>query len=224
VYCLLDLFPSAGIGFMPIPNGTLLTFPKRFGKIMTTIEKEFVNYYDVLEASPKANLETIERLFRHLAKRYHPDVAESGDVHKFSQIVEAYEVLRNPEARAEFDTELSGEVVEVAELEKEVESLNDDAADRHHLLSLLYAKRRKDMKRPGIGIGGLEEMVSYPYEVLEFHIWYFREKGWIMRLECGQWAITADGVDKIEATLENEAMINNKRIEVRGSDNGVINK
>ncbi len=68
------------------------------------------------------------------------------------------------------------------------------------------------MKSPGVGIGGLETMVDYPYEVLEFHLWYFREKGWIQRLECGQLAITAEGVDKIENTLQMQAN-NRKRID-----------
>ncbi len=97
------------------------------------------SHYEILEASPKADSETIERLFRHLAKRYHPDVAESGDVQRFSRIVEAYEVLRCPQKRAKYDAAIANETNAVIGLEREVEALNDDATDRHHLLSLLYA-------------------------------------------------------------------------------------
>jgi len=32
--------------------------------------------------------------------------------------------------------------------------------------------------------------------MLEFHLWYLRDKGWIMRMEDGSMAITADGVDQ----------------------------
>ncbi|MGR9037200.1 MAG: DnaJ domain-containing protein, partial [Gammaproteobacteria bacterium] len=35
--------------------------------------KVFVDYYEVLEISPNANSETIDRIFRYLAQRYHPD-------------------------------------------------------------------------------------------------------------------------------------------------------
>ena len=35
-------------------------------------------------------------------------------------------------------------------------------------------------------------------EFLEFHLWYLRAKGWVDRLETGQFAITADGVDQVE--------------------------
>jgi curved DNA-binding protein CbpA len=37
------------------------------------------DYYEILQVSPLADSETIERVFRHLAKRYHPDNQESGD-------------------------------------------------------------------------------------------------------------------------------------------------
>ena len=34
---------------------------------------KFIDYYEILEISPNANSETIERIFRHLAMRFHPD-------------------------------------------------------------------------------------------------------------------------------------------------------
>jgi hypothetical protein len=34
---------------------------------------DFIDYYEVLEISPNANSGTIERMFRHLAARYHPE-------------------------------------------------------------------------------------------------------------------------------------------------------
>jgi len=33
---------------------------------------------------------------------------------------------------------------------------------------------------------------------MEFQIWYLKEKGWILRTENGEYAITANGVDKFE--------------------------
>ena len=40
----------------------------------------FADYYEILEISPNANSETIERIFRHLAQRYHPDNQDTGDL------------------------------------------------------------------------------------------------------------------------------------------------
>ena len=32
---------------------------------------------------------------------------------------------------------------------------------------------------------------------MKFHIWYLKENGWVERLDTGQYAITAGGVDKV---------------------------
>jgi curved DNA-binding protein CbpA len=34
---------------------------------------EFIDYYEILEISPNANSGTIDRIFRHLAQRCHPE-------------------------------------------------------------------------------------------------------------------------------------------------------
>jgi len=59
---------------------------------------EFVNHYETLQLSQNADGETIERVYRLLAKRYHPDNKVSGDETRFRAVREAYEVLaRDPE-------------------------------------------------------------------------------------------------------------------------------
>jgi hypothetical protein len=37
-----------------------------------------------------------------------------------------------------------------------------------------------------------------PLELVDFHIWYLRAKGWLERLESGMLAISAAGVDEVE--------------------------
>ncbi len=61
------------------------------------------DYYEVLQVSSHADSETIEGVYRHLARRYHPDNRESGNSDHFTQVVEAYQILSNPERRAEYD-------------------------------------------------------------------------------------------------------------------------
>ena len=65
----------------------------------------FVDYYEILEISPNANSDTIQRIFRHLAKRYHPDNPDTGDASRFSVILEAHETLKDPVSRARYDIE-----------------------------------------------------------------------------------------------------------------------
>ena len=42
------------------------------------------DYYDVLQLSPKADPDTIHRVYRLLAQRYHPDNHETGDQDSFN--------------------------------------------------------------------------------------------------------------------------------------------
>jgi hypothetical protein len=164
----------------------------------------FVDHYATLEANCNASFETIESVFRFLAKRYHPDCQETGDKQRFTKIVEAYETLRDPDRRAAYDESFQSEKSEQSAIVREAGCAASDTADRHHILTLFYAQRRRDMKKPGIGISTLEHMLEIPPEVIGFHIWYFKEKGWITREESGILSITAEGVDKIESTVEKQ--------------------
>ena len=176
--------------------------------------KQFVDYYEILEASPNANSETIERLFRHFAKHLHPDVAVSGDIHKFTLLVEAYETLKDPNSRAVYDNLYERQAKQNSSLIEDAGCVDSDSVQRHKILSLLYAKRRRDMKEPGIASTTLEKLVNCPEEVMNFHLWYFREKDWIQREDSGLLSITARGVDKIEATVELKASTTDRRLTV----------
>ena len=63
----------------------------------------FEDLYEDLQVSPNADQETIERVYRLLAKRYHPDNNGSGSVEKFDIITKAYKLLSDPERRAAYD-------------------------------------------------------------------------------------------------------------------------
>jgi molecular chaperone DnaJ len=63
------------------------------------------DYYEVLGVDRNASGDDIKRAFRQLARKHHPD-ANPGDSQaedKFKEINEAYEILSNPEKRAQYD-------------------------------------------------------------------------------------------------------------------------
>jgi|SRR5271165_853346 len=59
--------------------------------------------YEALQLSPNAEAETISRVYRLLASRYHPDNSETGNSEKFLQLSDAYQILSDPEKRARYD-------------------------------------------------------------------------------------------------------------------------
>ena len=62
------------------------------------------NYYEILEVDRNASPEIIEKAYKTLAKKYHPDLQD--DIHKkeaeetFKIINEAYQTLSDPEQRS----------------------------------------------------------------------------------------------------------------------------
>ena len=155
------------------------------------------DYYELMELSPSANQETIEKMFRYLAIRWHPDAG--GDKAKFNLLMKAFETLRDPATRTAYDVKLQQQCQEGSELVSHAQKAGPDTVDRHKLLCLFYARRRQEPRKPALGIVTVETLMKCPAEVLEFHLWYFREKAWIKRADNGGFEITAEGVDQVES-------------------------
>ena len=64
----------------------------------------YKDYYKILNVDRGADLSTIKRSYRRLARQYHPDVSSKVDTEeRFKEISEAYEVLKDPDKRAAYD-------------------------------------------------------------------------------------------------------------------------
>ncbi|QEU46714.1 molecular chaperone DnaJ [Schleiferilactobacillus harbinensis] len=62
------------------------------------------DYYEVLGVSRDASDDDIKHAYRELSKKWHPDVNKAPDAEqKFKEINEAYEVLSDPQKRAQYD-------------------------------------------------------------------------------------------------------------------------
>lgn len=77
------------------------------------------NHYDVLGCTKESTSEDIKRAYHALALKFHPDKNRSEfDNVKFQRISEAWNVLRDPESRKEYDivqrqTELDSECIPI---------------------------------------------------------------------------------------------------------------
>ena len=182
----------------------------------------FRDYYEDLQVNPNADFETIERVFRLLAKQYHPDNKQTGDADKFGLIYEAYRLLSDPEKRVAYDARYEQAHAarwKILDEASQSDGFEADTRIRQCVLSLLYVARRQSASNPGMGIMELEKTLGCPQQVMEFHIWYLKEKGWIQRTENGEYAITAGGVDKV---AENDLLLRKDRLLPEASEFSTI--
>ena len=173
-------------------------------------EPDFVDYYELLQISPNAELETVHRVFRMLATRYHPDNSETGDTDKFLALNKAYETLSDPAARTEYDTLYQHRTVEPNELFELKEfslGIDAEANRRMGILCLLYNRRRANPEDPGLSILEFESMMSFPREHLMFTIWYLREQSYIRQDDKSDYVISSAGVDYVEANLTKNKLV-----------------
>jgi curved DNA-binding protein CbpA len=178
-------------------------------------ETVVTDYYEILEISSNASADTVERVFRYLARRYHPDHPETGNAQKFSEVVKAYEVLRDPAKRAQYDVNYKYRLEYSTKLAVEAsdkDSIEFDTVIQEQLLSILYVKRRRNMLNPGVGNLELQRLTACPSEHIEFHLWYLKESGWIARLENGLLAITVSGVNKAAMLIKNSRVNSEKHL------------
>lgn len=170
-----------------------------------------IDYYEFLQISPHANVETIHRVFRFLAARFHPDNPESGDVEVFHQLKTAYDVLSNENTRAEYDAKRRGEPTKENPYSEDVDfmdSMDGELNRRLAVLAVLYYRRRTSPHMPDVGLGEIESRMGFPRDYLDFTIWYLFKKGYVTKGDNAQLALTAEGVDFIETQRGNLPVLN----------------
>ena len=65
---------------------------------------EYKDYYKILGVSRDVSKDELKKAYRKQARKYHPDVSKEANAEeKFKEVGEAYEALKDPEKRAQYD-------------------------------------------------------------------------------------------------------------------------
>jgi curved DNA-binding protein CbpA len=163
---------------------------------------KFQDHYVILGVEPGAESEAIQLAYQRLSQKYHPNTPETGNKEKFETINAAYEVLADPELRAEFDKikgvdqekgppKFSGELFFAA--------LRKGFALRTTLLCLFYDRRRTKPTKPALSMRHLEGMLNTTVEELDFALWYLKQRGYVANDDKSSLLITVEGMDYVEA-------------------------
>ncbi len=159
------------------------------------------DYYEILQIGTNAEPETIHRVYRLLAQRFHPDNGETGNDSRFRLLSEAYQVLSDPERRAKYDVFHARQRQERWRLVSTgAQAENDFRTEelvRLTVLEVLYTRRRLEPENPGLSPLDLEQLTGRAREHLEFTIWYLIQKKYLLRSDSSLLTITADGVARL---------------------------
>lgn len=166
------------------------------------MSEPIVDYYEALQISPNADTDTIQRIFRLLAQRFHPDNQESGNAARFRELHDAYQVLNDPERRAQYDVRyqaMKQERWRFASTGAGDTDFDIEQQLRCILLEILYTRRRTEPDSPSLSSYDLTQLTGQPREHLEFTTWYLSQKKFITRDDQSRLTITADGIDHLES-------------------------
>lgn len=159
------------------------------------------DYYELLQVHPKADQETIHRVYRLFAQRYHPDNQESGDREKFELVSAAFRTLSNIELRVAYDLQTKQDRSrrwKIFDQTAASKGVPEEKRKREGILGALYTKRIHEPNLPVMSIQEIEELLGVPREHLEFSLWYLKEQGQIARTDNGRFSVTIKGVDAAE--------------------------
>lgn len=168
----------------------------------------FIDFYEVLQISPNADADTIHRIYRILAQRFHPDNQETGNQEIFRTLTEAYHALADPEKRAAYDVhhrEARRLTWRIFDQSTAPMGVDGERRKREGVLTLLYRQRVSRPDQAFLMLKELEELLGVPKEHLEFTTWYLRESQLIQRGDNGRFTITLKGVEAAEAALERKS-------------------
>jgi curved DNA-binding protein len=168
------------------------------------------DHYEILRLSQNADEESIQRVYRTLAKRFHPDNSETADSQAFLRVNQAWRILSDPTKRARYDEERrqAGGRPRFRLRSKEFfQGLKGEQNRRIAILCLLYRKRTIDYQYPGMSLLEIERLTGFTREEIGFALWYLREKHMAVMSDDTQYCIACGGVDYVENSNDHPELL-----------------
>ncbi len=203
-WCVNKADGSFGAGLEFLDNQPHSTSAAQESAAADPVNSETPDHYEVMQLSPNADADTIARVFRMLALRYHPDNTETGNSETFVRLLEAHQCLGDPEKRARYDAHHSKTKRlrwKIFDQAATTTGCQGEKKKRQGILSLLYAQTLDNSEHAEMSIQLLEELLGCPREHLQAALWYLKGKNLIQRSDGGRYSLTVAGFDEAEAHL-----------------------
>ncbi|HVV46059.1 MAG TPA: DnaJ domain-containing protein [Bryobacteraceae bacterium] len=162
------------------------------------------DHYEILRVSPRADRDSIERVYRTLSERFHPDNPGTGDAKAFQRIRKAWDILSTDAERAKYNAARQNNASKRFWLRGNdfYDGVKGGQNRRLAVLCLLYRQRIASHESPGLAIVDLEQWTGCTSEELTSALWYLCEKNWAALGDLSDYSITAEGFDVVEREAE----------------------
>jgi hypothetical protein len=161
----------------------------------------FQDHYEVLGVDHKATTDAIQASYTRMAEKYHPKTGIVPDAEKFESITLAFEVLSDPELRADFNKlkGIGGDEKPKFSGEPFFEAYRRDSHLRVGLLCVLYDRRRSKPFTPALSMRHIEAIFNASSQELNFALWYLKQRELVVADDKSSLQITVNGMDYLVA-------------------------
>lgn len=133
------------------------------------------NYYEILEVNPKASKEIIEKAYRVLVKKYHPDLqTKQADEQRLRDLNEAYNVLTDDFLRNQYDNELFKEKQLKEQTKYNNFQENSNNKQLNNRFNKMFNKREVDES----SVGTIGSMVALTRQIFSNRPRYEKKEKW----------------------------------------------
>ncbi|HVY92660.1 MAG TPA: DnaJ domain-containing protein [Bryobacteraceae bacterium] len=159
------------------------------------------DYYEIFRLTPRADRDNLERVYRTLADRFHPDNRGTGDAKAFQRVKKAFETLTNDTERAKYNAARQQVIASrrfCLRGQEFFDGVRGSQNRRLAVLCILYRQKLATHESPGLATVDLEQLTGCTSEELTAALWYLCEKNWASLGELSDYSITAEGFDVVE--------------------------
>lgn len=127
------------------------------------------NYYEILEVNQKASKEVIEKAYKVLVKKYHPDLY-SGEKQQYAEkktkeINEAYNVLSDEFLREQYDSELERQK-EIYKTNRYQEQRTQNQKQHNNNQTKITGKKPLQQRKQKQKVGSLGSLIELTRELI----------------------------------------------------------
>ena len=165
----------------------------------TVPDVSMLDHYEILQVSPHADTDTIQRVYRLLAQRYHPDNTDTGNEEMFRGCCRPIASSAIPKSgrRTTLSTAPAGRCGGGSSMRptpfRQPTRNSGPAAESCRSSTRIDCSNPLEPASP---LRELESLLACPREHLDFSLWYLKAKGLIQSEDNARFSITAEGVDE----------------------------